>query len=324
MAQFNAQTSAEEICDTFVSHIKDKTFLITGTSARGLGAKSASVLANYAPAQLILVSRSKAKVEPVINEINSANPSVLVKFVSCDLADQDSVRQAAETILTDNAITKIDAVINNAGVMALQERLVDKHGNEMHLSSNHIGHFLLTNLLMPKILAAGKDARIVNLSSHGHRLGQFRFDNPTFGNGEEYNPWSAYGQSKTANVLFSVELARRLKDRGVSSYSVDPGFVMSTGLADHLDFMTEVPKLLATAEKVNPGVSWSLDGKAKTDSQGCASALFAALSPELKEYSGAYIDDCHISEAIGYATDLENAKKLWAYSEEVVGQQFDL
>lgn len=185
MSRFSSQTTAEEVCEAFPSQIKGRTFLITGTSANGLGARLATTLAKHSPAQIILVSRSKSKVDPVVEEIKSVNSSISVKFVPCDLSDQDSVRTAAKTILSDPEITKIDVVVNNAGLMAILDYQVDKKGNEMQLSANHIGHFLLTNLIMPKILAAGAGARIINLTSHGHRIGPFRFDDPTFSGGKE-------------------------------------------------------------------------------------------------------------------------------------------
>lgn len=324
MSQFKSQTRGEEVCEAFPSQIKGRTFLITGTSANGLGAKFATILAKYSPAQIILVSRSKSKVDPVVDEIKSVNSDISVKFVPCELSDQESVRSAAEKILSDAEIKKIDVVVNNAGLMAILDYQVDKQGNEMQFSANHVGHFLLTNLIMTKILAAGSGARIINLTSLGHRIGPFRFNDPKFSGGKEYDPWSAYGQSKTANVLFSVELARRLKSRNIQSFAVHPGLILSTSLGSHMDFMAQLPALQAAAEKNNPGLTWSAEGHAKDDSQGCATALTAALDPSLAAETGAYLEDCAVSKALGYATDLENAKKLWAYSEELVGQKFDV
>lgn len=324
MADFGSETTAEEICDAFTSQIKNRTFLITGTSVRGLGAKCATTLAHHAPAQIIFVSRSKPKVDPVIDEIHTIDPGISVHFVTCELSDQDSVHQAAEAILDDASIPKIDVVINNAGVMAVLDYTLDKHGHELTLSSNHIGHFLLTNLIMPKILAAGKGARIVNLTSYGHRIGPFRFHDPNFDGGKAYDPWSAYGQSKTANMLFTVELARRLKDHGVQAFSVDPGLVMATGLGDHLDFAAQLPTLLAAQQRNNPGVDFDLQGQEKTLSQGSSSSLVAALHPGLETQSGSYIHDCQVTDALPYAADEENSKKLWTYSEDAVSQRFDL
>lgn len=323
MSNFGAETTGDEVCEAFSAQIQGKTFLITGTSTNGLGAKTTTTLAKHAPAQLILVSRSKAKVDPVIEEIHSINPKISVKFVSCELSDQDSVRKAADTILNDTTVAKIDVVINNAGVMAIDEYTVDKHGIEMQLSANHIGHFLLTNLVMPKLLVAGAGgARVVNLTSHGHRLGPVRLDDPGFSNGKEYDPWSAYGQSKTANVLFAVELARRLGGRGLQAFAVNPGLVMTTGIGLHLDLSKFAGDMAAAAAKNNPDLPWTLDGQAKNDAQGCSSTLAAALNPELGAHSPAYIHDCQVAKPLPYAVDAENAKKLWAYSEEAVGQKF--
>lgn len=323
MPSFGPKTTAEEVCDAFTSHIQGRTFLITGTSAKGLGAKCAISLAKHSPAKLILVSRSKSKVDPVIEEIRTINPDVSAQFVSCELSDQDSVREAAETILMNASIPKIDVVINNAGIMAVKDYTLDKHGIEMALSSNHIGHFLLTNLLMPRILAAGKGARIVNLTSYGHRISPFRFNDPGFDGGKDYDPWSSYGQSKTANILFSVELARRLKDKGVQSYSVHPGVILETGLGDHIDFFKEIPQLMAATKKNNPDLGPSTLEEPKNHSQGSSSSLMAALDPDLEARSGAYIADCKVGDALAYSLDPDNAKKLWAYSEEVVGQKFE-
>ncbi|CAN8096144.1 unnamed protein product [Discula destructiva] len=322
MTNFGFKTTGEEVCATFTAQIKGRTFLITGASAGGLGAKCATSLATHSPAQIILVSRSEAKVAPVLNEIRSISPEVAATFVPCELTDQDSVRHAAETILNAASTPKIDVVINNAGVMAIQKYTLDKHGNELTLSSNHIGHFLLTSLIMPKILAAGPGARIVNLSSHGHNISRFRFDDPKFDGGKAYNPWEAYGQSKTANVLFSAELAARLKGRGVQSFSVDPGLIMETGLATHLDFNQELPAILEVAERNNPG-KFGLSEGPRSVAQGCSSSLVAALDPALEADSGAYIHDCRVWDVMDYAVDPDNAKKLWVHSEELVGRKFD-
>lgn len=138
------------------------------------------------------------------------------------------------------------------------------------------------------------------------------------------DPWSGYGQSKTANVLFSVELARRLKPHNIQAFAVHPGLILTTGLGVHMDFMAQMPALQAAVQKNNPGLTWSAEGHAKTDSQGCATGLTAALDPGLEAQSGAYLEDCAITKAMEYASDTENAKKLWAYSEELVGQKFDI
>lgn len=332
MTDFNSHTSAEEVCNAFSAQIKGKTFLITGTSAQGMGAKYAQVLARHEPAQLLLVARSQANVDPVLAAIHQKHPHVDARFVACELSDQASVRQAAASLLDDTSVGPIHVVINNAGVMAIRDYTVDPHGHELQLSTNHLGHFLLTNLLLPKILAAaggGAGARIVNITSHGHRISPFRFDDPDFlhrddGGAHAYDPWTGYGQAKTANILFSTELSRRLAPRGVRSFAVHPGLILTTGLADHLDFAAEVPAITAVAERNNPGGAWRVAGHAKDESQGCASALVAALDPAWAELAAVYVQDCQAAEPEPYAVDADNARQLWAYSEGAVGQTFDV
>ncbi|KAI1415007.1 retinol dehydrogenase 13 [Hypoxylon sp. FL1857] len=323
MSPFGFHTPAEELAKAFADRIKGRTFLITGTTAKGLGAHSAITLAREGPAHLILVSRSKAKSEPVLQEIARINPNVKTTFITCELSDFDSVRAAAAQINSDASIPHIDVVINNAGVMAIKDYTLDKQGYEMQLSSNHLGHFLLTNLIMPKILAAGPGARIVNVSSKGHRISPFRFDDYNFSGGKEYDGWSGYGQSKTANILFSAELARRLAEKGVKAFSVHPGGIFNTNLANHLeeDSWEDIEKVTLK----NTGRSFGgVDRPPKTLSEGTSPLLAAALDPEFDDKSGSFIQDCQIGSPLEHATDPENARKLWELSEKLVGQKFDL
>lgn len=119
--------------------------------------------------------------------------------------------------------------------MGVTEYTLTPEGIESQFGANHIGHFLLTSLLMPKIEAAGPGARIVNLSSSGHQLGEVRLDDYNFNNGKAYDPWAAYGQSKTANILFSVSLAEKLASRGILAFAVHPGSIAVTGLGTHVE-----------------------------------------------------------------------------------------
>jgi len=168
--------------------------VITGTSAGGLGAQTAVFLAKGNPKEIFLLGRTESKVVSVIDEIKSISPETFVKFIHVDLDRYDSIRTAADTI--NNTVAKIDILINNAGIMATKDYTLTAEGLEAQFGSNHVGHFLLTNLLMPKIIAAGKGARIVNLSSCLYQAGPMRFDDYNFDNGKAYNPWLAYGQSK--------------------------------------------------------------------------------------------------------------------------------
>ncbi|TPX13605.1 uncharacterized protein E0L32_006076 [Thyridium curvatum] len=315
--QWNHDTTAEEVIRALADKVKGRTFLITGTSARGLGANTATALARASPAHLILVSRNKSKVDPVIDEIRKIDSSVKVTFVACDLSDLDSVRHAADEINGNSEISKIDAVINNAGIMAIQEYTLDKRGVEMTLSACHVGHFLLTNLIMPKIKAAGPGARVVNLTSLGHQIGPFRFGDHNFSGGKAYDPWSAYGQAKTANVLFTKGLA----GRGVLSYAVHPGSIYETALADHLEMKAFDD--IAEVARANGNPDWSIHPP-KTTSQGVSTTLAAALRPDIEGDSGAYMSDCQPEATFEWATKEEYVEKLWTVSEELVGQKFDL
>ncbi|TLD21151.1 hypothetical protein PspLS_09294 [Pyricularia sp. CBS 133598] len=322
MATFGRETTAEEVVSALPSNVKGRTFLITGASADGLGAYMATSLAHASPEALILIARSEAKVAPVIKEIASIDPSIRAIFVPVDLTDQERVRAAAVTILEDRQISKIDITINCAGIMYVEEFTTDAKGNELQFSANHIGHFLLTNLLMPKILAAGEGSRIVNITSHGHELSDVWWSDPTFNKGKDYHGWSGYGQSKTANILFTVELARKLKDRGIVSLAVHPGVIAGTGLFQHVP-MEKLDEGDAISRR-NTGLPFTLDTPFKTSSQGSSSGLAAALDPELAAHSGSYIQNCKAGTPREYALDGEKAKKLWTMTEELVGQKFDL
>ncbi|OTB01296.1 hypothetical protein M426DRAFT_323569 [Hypoxylon sp. CI-4A] len=324
MSPFGYFTPAEEVAKAFADRIKGRTFLVTGTSAEGLGAHAAISLAREGAGHIVLVSRSKAKTEPVLQEIATISPSTKTTFVTCELSDFDSVRAAAQQINDDTSIPHIDVVINNAGIMNVKEYTLDKQGNELTFSSNHLGHFLLTNLILPKILASGPGARIVNVSSRGYRISNVWFDDPAFSAGAKYDGWSAYGQSKTANILFSFELARRLASKGVKAYSVHPGGIYTTGLATHLRNEENAFAAIEVVALRNTGLPFGgVDSPPKSLTQGTSSLLAAALDPEIEDRSGSYVKDCQIEDTYPYALDPENAKKLWELSEKLVGQKFE-
>lgn len=322
-AEFHGLTTSEEVIDLFASRVKGRSFVITGTGALGIGAYTALALARAAPAHLVLVSRSASTTQPAIEDIKAAAPNVPVTFVQCDLSDQDAVRAAAATILQVTPV--IDVLINNAGIMAIQDYTTDKHGNEIQLSANHIGHFLLTNLLTPALLAAAKtreEARVVNLTSIGHRISPFRFGDYNFSGGAAYNPWIAYGQSKTANILFSAGLTKRLGASGVTSTAVHPGNIWGTGLPVHIDVEKDLKDIEAVALR-ETGREWVWEPpRAKTKSQGSSTTLVAALDPDVSARSPAFLSNCQIRDPYDYALDPENVEKLWKLSEELVGQKF--
>ena len=322
MPTFNEVTTSEEVIAAFAPQVKGRTFVITGASEQSLGGNTARVLASASPAHIVLVSRTQKNVEPVLEAIKSTDGSIKTTFVQCDLSDHDSVRAAASKVL--DAAPSIDVLINTAGNMAILEYTKDKQGIEMQLSGNHLGHFLLTNLLVPGLLAAASktnDARVVNYTSQGYRVSPFHFEDWNFSDGKTYNMWTAYGQAKTANVLFSWGITNRLKPRGVTSTALHPGVIWGTGLGTHL-----TPESYASVDEVckkNTGreMTWDLP-QTKSLTQGTATGLIAALDPSLPTKSPAYLTNCDIQEPMEFARDPEQVEKLWKLSEKLVKQEF--
>lgn len=245
--------------------------VITGASHGGLGAHTALYIAAAKPAEIILLGRSEGKITPVLEEIKAKSPSTRARFVKIDLMSCVSVRAAAAEVLS--LVSKIDVLINNAGVMAVPFALTTENV-ESHLGANHIGHFLLTNLLVPRLEAADS-ARIVNVASEMYQFSPVLFDNYNFSDGKAYNAWEAYGQSKTANMLFSVSLAKKLDGKGIKSFSLHPGVIAATGLVSGVD-----PTAWAIVGSMVESKKMEVP-KDKTIEQGCATSLAAALDPSL-------------------------------------------
>ncbi|KAH7132671.1 hypothetical protein B0J11DRAFT_522276 [Dendryphion nanum] len=342
MPAFNFFTTAAEVVATLPERVSEKTCMymflsiksnplmteskfrltyladnflvvITGASHGGLGGHTALFLAAGKPAEVLLLGRSEDRVSPVIEEIRKISPSTNARFVKIDLTSCASVRAAAAEI--NSLVSKIDVLINNAGIMAVKFALTPEKV-ESHLGANHIGHFLLTNLLVPKLEASSSGARVVNVSSAMYQFSPVLFDNYNFSDGKTYNAWEAYGQSKTANILFAMALAMKLDKRGIKSYSLHPGVIEKTGLTSGVDpeAWTIVGPMFESKKMEAP--------KEKTIEQGCATTIAAALDPALDRYSGSFLDDCIPKKVLGYASDSSNAEKLWILSEEIVGEKF--
>jgi NAD(P)-dependent dehydrogenase (short-subunit alcohol dehydrogenase family) len=231
---YNRQNAlASTIAADNAANIAGKVVLTTGVTQGGLGATFVQAIAQYKPRLLILAGRSAQKVQATIDEIKS-NPKssdVETRFLELDLASQKSVRQAAETVLGWKDVDHIDVLVNSAGTMAGPYKTTQE-GIENQFGSNHIGHFLFTNLLLPKILAS-PSPRVVSVASDGHRFGGIRFEDYNFQDGKLYEQWEAYGQSKTANILFARALAEKWGAKGLKAYSLHPGVAFGTSLAPH-------------------------------------------------------------------------------------------
>ncbi|OQV08771.1 hypothetical protein CLAIMM_12994 [Cladophialophora immunda] len=324
MKDFVRDTTGVEVVTELADQIKGKTFVITGASDKGLGAETAIALARGNPAHLVLTARAQVRVDPVIARIKDINASIKATFVPIELDDFDSVRSAADDI--NKSVDRIDCLINNAGIMAVDEYKTNKSGVELQFATNHLGHFLLTKILMPKILAAGPGARIVNLTSLCYKISPVRFDDYNFADGKEYDPWSGYGQAKTSNILFARALAEKLRPREIQSYAVHPGAILTTNLGRYI---TEVEKSLASIDPIavkNTGRHFNMMAEdiPKPIEQGISTTLIAALDPRLKGNSGACLADTKVEPTYEYAEDSSNAENLWKLSEQLVGEKFEI
>ncbi|KAM0127047.1 hypothetical protein ACHAPC_009972 [Botrytis cinerea] len=345
MSAFSRSSTGISVTQHFSCLIDGKIILITGPSTNSIGAETAISLAHASPSIILLAGRSEAKISPVIKEIHTLNPSITTHFIPLDLASQKSIRKAA--FLINSLVGKIDILINNAGVMAVPTYQTTEDGIELQFGCNHIGHFLLTNLVLEKLLKAGRGgrARIINVSSTGYELGGVQFDDWNFNEGEDYDPWQAYAQSKTANVLFSGTLAARLKGKNVQSFALQPGYVPTSNLQAHV-----TPDMWSN---VLQQISESSGGQEfeppKTLQEGCSTTLVAALDPSISgtlsspfhlpprphnvnqttnptpESSGGFLQDCIIRPVPqDHAVGVGNQVRLWDLSERLVGQQFDI
>jgi len=286
-----------------------KTCVITGASA-GLGRESARALA-AAGSHVVLAARNDDDVADTARWVRAHVPGAQMSTIRLDLTSLASVRAAAAAI-RDIAPT-VHVLMNNAGVMFTPfSRTAD--GFEIQFGTNHLGHFELTRLLAPALV---EGARIVILSSDGHRMSDVDFDDPNW-HRRDYDKFAAYGASKTANVLHMVELDRRLAGRGVHAYAVHPG-VVATSLARHMtrdDFAAL--NSAASAESSTKRVDVLRDFM--TPEYGAATQVWAAVSPDLAGIGSVYLADCAIRDDVAaYAVDDSNARRLWELSESLCG-----
>jgi NAD(P)-dependent dehydrogenase (short-subunit alcohol dehydrogenase family) len=279
-----ADTTASEVLRDI--RLDGKTVLVTGASS-GIGLETARSL-TAAGATVI--------------------PGVRTGEVPLDLASFDSVRRFAGDVLARHP--RIDVLVNNAGVMFTPfTRTVD--GHEMQFGTNHLGHFLLTTQLMPALLAAAP-ARVVTVSSAGHHRSDVIWDDPDF-ECRPYDKYAAYGQSKTANILFTRELDRRFAGRGVHAFAVHPG-VIATGLVRHMDDTERAVLRRRLADGEGGPIPQ------KSVEAGAATSVWAAVAPELDTHGGAYLADCALSDDLApWARDDPAAARLWAMSERFAG-----
>jgi NAD(P)-dependent dehydrogenase (short-subunit alcohol dehydrogenase family) len=282
--------------------------VVTGASS-GLGRETARALASHGAA-VVLAARDEHRLATASGEILEQVPGCDLSTCRLDLTSLAEVRTAADELRA--RYPEIDLLINNAGVMACPfARTTD--GFEMQFGTNHLGHFLFTTLLLDNLLASGSP-RVVCVSSAGHRESPILWDDPNFER-TEYDKWVAYGQSKTANALFALELDRRYAPSGLHAYSVHPGVIM-TPLARHLG---EDDLIWLSERAPEGGIAF------KSVEAGAATTVWAATARELDDHGGAYLEDCGVARLVtdprvpsgvrDWARDPEAARRLWELSE---------
>ncbi|KAH8672126.1 hypothetical protein BGZ60DRAFT_505034 [Tricladium varicosporioides] len=320
MTKYNVDTTGMQIIEDLGTHAKDKILVITGPSEGSLGAEVATTIAFAKPKHIILAGRSETKIKPVIKTIKAINAGIKVTFVALDLCDNTSVRKAADE--AKKLIQHVDILVNCAGVMARRNYETSKDGVEGQFAANHLGHFLLTNLLLEEIVEA--KGTIVNVTSSAYFIAEVNTEDTNFEEGNVYNPWIAYGRSKTANILFSYSLGTVLRSKGVTSLAADPGMVLGTQLLANNGVDEELFAMGHEIFKERNGGIEPPEFPHVTHQQGIATILLAALDPSRREEGPYFLKECNPSPVMPYASDMEVASKLWVLSENLVGEKFYL
>jgi NAD(P)-dependent dehydrogenase (short-subunit alcohol dehydrogenase family) len=297
--------------------------IVTGGYS-GLGRETARTFRN-AGARVIVPARDTNRAKKALEGLNG------VEVEEMDLLDPVSINAFAERFLASGQ--PLHLLVNSAGIMALPELSRDARGYELQFATNHLGHFQLTTRLLPALRAA-QGARVVSVSSLGHRYSPVHFEDIHF-NYREYEPWIAYGQSKTANILFAVALDAREQTNGIRAHSLHPGSIAGTGLEKHVPKQMLIDAgILDTAG--NPIIDPSRN--LKTIEQGAATQVWCAVSSQLESFGGVYCENCDIAPisdfqggltTIGdstrmggvtpYAIDPVAASQLWAVSKQLLG-----
>ncbi len=323
-ATFGATSTADDVLSGV--NLKGKRILVTGVSA-GIGVETARSLVAHA-AQVVGAARDLNKAKAATEQVSEAAAANGGSFslIELDLANLKSVRACADQILAKG--DAFDVVIANAGVMATPfGHTAD--GFETQFGTNHLGHFVLVNRIASLIRDGG---RLISLSSAGHRYSNVDLEDPNFER-TTYEPFVAYGRSKTANILFAVAFDKRHRDRGVRAAAVHPG-----GIKTELGRYVEPGRLEKVIDEINQQLAAQGEGpfQWKSIPQGAATSVWAAVVAPGDNIGGRYCENCHVGKVVpadatitaisegvrGYAVDPNTAEALWKKSEELVGESF--
>ena len=323
-ATFGATSTTDDVLSGV--NLKGKRILVTGVSA-GIGVETARSLVAHA-AHVVGAARDLNKAKAAMEQVSKAAAANGGSFslIELDLANLKSVRACADQLLAKG--DAFDVVIANAGVMATPfGHTAD--GFETQFGTNHLGHFVLVNRIASLIRDGG---RLINLSSAGHRYSNVDLEDPNFER-TTYEPFVAYGRSKTANILFAVAFDKRHRDRGVRAAAVHPG-----GIKTELGRYVEPGRLEKVIDEINQQLAAQGEGpfQWKSIPQGAATSVWAAVVAPADDIGGRYCENCHVGKVVpadatitaisegvrGYAVDAKTAEALWKKSEEMVGESF--
>ncbi len=277
--------------------MQNKLVMVTGANA-GIGKVTARELAKMG-AHVVMVCRNRERGEAAQADIKAASGSDKVDLLLADLSSQASIRQLAADFKSH--YDRLDVLVNNAGVYFMK-RSESVDGIEMTLALNHLGYFLLTNLLLDTIKASAP-ARIVNVSSTAHHQGEMDFDDLQMT--ANYKGFAMYGRSKLANILFTKELARRLAGTAVTVNCLHPGFV-ATNFATNNGLLYRIAMRLIGLFRIS-----------LTPDRGAETSIYLASSPTVADITGEYFDKKKVARASTAANDMATAQRLWQISEQL-------
>ncbi|ORY27992.1 WW domain-containing oxidoreductase [Naematelia encephala] len=319
--KYDANTPGSVLVRDYAAQIAGKTVLVTGASPNSIGYYFLSAIAVADPALLIIGVRDIAKGEATAAHLKTINPNVPTRVLQIDLASFASVRKAAAEV---NAYPEpLEVLVNNAGIMAVPTYTKTKDGHEIQLQVNHLSPFLFTNLLINNLVSVR--GRVVNVSGIGYGLGHIRYLDYNFHDGESYDPWRAYGQSKTGPMLFALSLAEKLGSSGLQAFSANPGISATTSLGRHVtDWTTLV--VYFNAHKVQGNAEGFAPWGYADNDLIVATYVLAAFSPDIVEHNGKYLEGAQVADEdtiLPWALGSREARKAWALSEKLIGQKFD-